>query len=214
MDSFTSPHASVPSTASGAELLAQDADPAALSRGPRLHLPYLDGIRAIMALYVMHYHLLNVIGVHQIPFRLRPNELVMVFHQGALRGGGVHRVVGLLPDVAGFARWRRASRWPENFFFASRPPHFAAYYASLFGAESCFSLFQKHASSRAGTVFTFGAGGFICCYSIICRGITSTNSKAALWTWRPNGKSTFCFRCFFCRSGSVPVCPLFSLWRA
>ncbi|BCM93977.1 hypothetical protein IAD21_05872 [Abditibacteriota bacterium] len=71
------------STASGAEMLAENADPSVPSTSKaRLHLPYLDGIRALMALYIMHVHLLLALGVKADPPHLSFSELLMPFFQG------------------------------------------------------------------------------------------------------------------------------------
>ncbi|RYX81180.1 acyltransferase [bacterium] len=71
------------STASGAQMLAQNADPTVASvTKARLHLPYLDGIRALMALYVVHNHLLAAVGVPHTGFGWRPREIVQMFYQG------------------------------------------------------------------------------------------------------------------------------------
>ncbi len=73
------------STASAAEMLAQHADPVVPSvTKARLHLPYIDGIRAVMALYVVHNHLLAAIGYTHMAFSVRPTELRQLLHQGHL----------------------------------------------------------------------------------------------------------------------------------
>jgi len=71
------------STESGAQSLAQGRDPAQPVVTPaRLHLPYLDGIRALMALYVVHNHFLEQLGVARGPFRLSPKELLLALYYG------------------------------------------------------------------------------------------------------------------------------------
>jgi len=71
------------STESGAQSLAQGHDPAQPVVTPaRLHLPYLDGIRALMALYVVHNHILEQFGVVRGPFRIVLKELVSALRYG------------------------------------------------------------------------------------------------------------------------------------
>jgi len=71
------------STESGAQSLAQGHDPTQPVVTPaRLHLPYLDGIRALMALYVVHNHILEQLGIVRGPFRLAPKELLRALYYG------------------------------------------------------------------------------------------------------------------------------------
>ena len=122
------------SSASGAELLAQNADPSVLSvTKARLHLPYLDGIRALMALYVMHHHLLTLVGVKNVAFRWSWSELLMPLYQA-------HDAVVVFIVLSGYClmlpvlRDGGALRGGSVTFFRRRARRILpAYYAALFG---------------------------------------------------------------------------------
>ena len=127
---MSSSSASNSSVASGAEVLAQNGDPAAVSRAPRLHLPYLDGIRALMALYVMHNHLLKDVGMKHPGFALRPSEFVQLFYQG-------HYAVAVFIVLSGYCLMLPVLRdggtlrggWTTFFWRRARrilPPYYAA----------------------------------------------------------------------------------------
>ncbi|BCM91764.1 hypothetical protein IAD21_03639 [Abditibacteriota bacterium] len=132
------------STASGAEMLAQHIDPAVPSATKaRLHLPYLDGIRALMALYVVHNHLISAVRIPHTPFGWRPAELLQMFYQG-------HYSVAVFIVLSGYClmlpvlRDNGTLRGGIATFFKRRarrilPP----YYASLLGAAIIFAVASR-----------------------------------------------------------------------
>ena len=87
-----------------------------------------------MALYVVHYHLLNAVNVKQFQFRLQPTEFVMMLHQG-------HYTVAVFIVLSGYClmlpvlRDGGTLRGGMKTFFKRRarrilPP----YYAALIGS--------------------------------------------------------------------------------
>ncbi len=132
------------STASGAEMLAQHTDPAVPSvTKARLHLPYLDGIRALMALYVVNNHLISAVGIPHTSFGWRPAEFLQLLYQG-------HYCVAVFIVLSGYClmlpvlRDGGTLRGGIQTFFTRRarrilPP----YYASLLGAAIIFAIASR-----------------------------------------------------------------------
>ena len=115
-------------------MLAQNSDPASLSvTKERLHLPYLDGIRALMALYVLNHHTLSVVGVKLQTFGWNWSELLMPFYQA-------HDAVVVFIVLSGYClmlpvlRDGGTLRGGIGTFFKRRARRILpAYYATLFG---------------------------------------------------------------------------------